>query len=98
MQVVHVQVHVKPDCIEAFTQASMLNASSSRKEPGVVRFDVLQQADAPEWFVLVEVYRTEADAKAHKDTQHYLTWRDTVAPMMAEPRKGIHYITHTAFD
>lgn len=83
---VHVQVHVKPDGIEAFRRATVENASNSRKEPGVARFDVVQDLEDPSRFVLVEVYRGDAAASAHKETAHYRTWRDAVAPLMAEPR------------
>ena len=84
--VVHVQVHVKPDAVEAFRAATLANAAASRKEPGVARFDVVQELEDPTHFVLVEVYRGEAAAAAHKDTAHYKTWRDAVAALMAEPR------------
>mgnify|MGYP005853117905 CR=1 FL=1 len=91
MIVVHVHVHVKPDCVEAFKQATVENARHSIHEPGIARFDVLQQADDPTRFILVEVYRT-ADAPArHKETAHYTTWRDTVAEMMAEPRSSVKF-------
>jgi len=91
MLVVLVHVHVKPDCLQAFIQASLENARNSIKEPGIARFDVIQQNDAPGHFILVEVYRNEAAAAAHKETAHYAQWRDTVADMMAEPRKGVKY-------
>ena len=91
MLVVHVQVHVKPDCVEAFRDATLENASKSVQEPGVARFDVLQQSDDPTRFVLVEVYRTADDPARHKETTHYQTWRDTVAEMMAEPRSSTRY-------
>ncbi len=91
MFIVHVHVHVKADCVPAFKDTSLVNAQHSVKEPGVVRFDVLQQQDDPTRFILVEVYRTPGDAAKHKDTTHYQTWRDTVADMMAEPRQGIKY-------
>ena len=86
MLVVHVHVHVKPDCVEAFKQATCLNARLSLLELGVLRFDVLQQQDDPTRFVLVEIYRDTKAAAAHKETPHYPVWRDAVAPMMAEPR------------
>ena len=92
MLVVHVHVHVKPECVDAFRQASVENAAQSIQEPGIVRFDVLQQHDAPTRFVLVEVYRTDADPAKHKETAHYNKWRDTVADMMAEPRSAIKLI------
>lgn len=88
MHIVLVQVHVIDNGIEAFVAASRANAEASRKEPGVVRFDVLQQRDDPTRFVLVEVYRAPEAAVAHKATDHYATWRDAVAPLMAESRSG----------
>lgn len=91
MLIVHVFVQVKPDCVDAFKAASLENARHSIQEPGIVRFDVIQQVDDPTRFVLVEIYRT-ADAPAlHKDTAHYATWRDTVADLMAEPRSSVKY-------
>ncbi len=91
MFIVHVFVQVKPDAIEAFREATLANASQSVKEPGVARFDVLQQQDEPTHFVLVEVYRTADDPARHKETTHYQTWRDTVADMMAKPRSALKY-------
>lgn len=91
MLVVHVQVRVKPECVEAFQQATRKNARSSLLEPGVLRFDVLQQQDDPTRFVLVEVYRDAGAAAAHKATPHYPVWRDAVAPMMAEPRFSVKF-------
>lgn len=91
MLVVHVQVHVKPETIEAFKQATLANARESLKEPGVARFDVVQQQDDPTRFLLVEVYRDAAAAAAHKETKHYPVWRDTVAEMMAEPRRSVKF-------
>ena len=91
MLIVHVHVHVKPECVEAFKAATIPNAQESVKEPGVARFDVAQQQDDPTRFVLVEVYRTPAAAAAHKETRHYQTWRDAVAPMMAEPRTSVKF-------
>ncbi len=91
MFIVHVFVHVKPDQIEAFKTASMENARNSVQEPGIARFDVIQQQDDPSRFVLVEVYRTAADPAKHKETDHYMTWRNTVADMMDEPRLAIKY-------
>jgi quinol monooxygenase YgiN len=91
MLVVHVHVRVKPDCVEAFRQATLENARASIQEPGIVRFDVMQQQDDPTRFVLVEAYRT-ADAPAkHKATAHYAKWRDAVAGMMAEPRTSVKF-------
>lgn len=91
MNIVFVHVHVKPEFVDAFKQASLENASSSVKEEGIARFDVVQQADDPTRFVLVEVYKTAEAPAAHKETAHYLKWRDTVAEMMAEPRQGVKY-------
>lgn len=88
MQVVLVHVHVKPDGVEAFRAASERNAAASRLEPGVARFDVLQSAGDPNRFILYEAYRTPEAVAAHKETAHYLAWRDAVAPLMAEPRRG----------
>jgi (4S)-4-hydroxy-5-phosphonooxypentane-2,3-dione isomerase len=91
MLIVHIQVHVKPESVEAFKQATIENARESVKEPGIARFDVAQQTGDPTRFVLVEVYRT-ADAPAkHKETAHYAKWRDTVTSMMAEPRARVEY-------
>ncbi len=91
MLVVHVHVQVKPECVEAFQAATLTNARASVQESGIARFDVMQQADDPTRFVLVEAYRT-ADAPArHKETAHYATWRDTVAPMMAVPRTSVKF-------
>jgi autoinducer 2-degrading protein len=91
MLVVHVHVQVKPECIGAFQAATLENARQSVNEPGIARFDIVQQQDDPSRFVLVEVYRTAEAPVAHKDTQHYLTWRDTVAPMMAVPRSSVKF-------
>lgn len=91
MLIVHVHVHVKPECVEAFKQATLANARASVKEPGVARFDVVQQQDDPARFILVEVYRDAAAAVAHKETPHYPVWRDAVTPMMAEPRRGLKF-------
>lgn len=91
MLIVHVHVHVKADCVDAFRAASLENARNSVQEPGVARFDVIQQADDPTRFVLVEVYRTADDPAQHKETAHYAKWRDTVAEMMAEPRSAVKY-------
>jgi quinol monooxygenase YgiN len=93
MLVVHVHVQVKPDSVTAFKEATLTNARHSLQEPGVRRFDVLEQQDDPTRFVLVEVYRDAAAAAAHKGTQHYPVWRDAVAPMMAEPRHSVKFNT-----
>ncbi|MBI3150773.1 MAG: antibiotic biosynthesis monooxygenase [Chloroflexi bacterium] len=91
MNIVHVHVHVKPEMIDAFKEATIENASHSVKEEGIERFDVIQQNDDPTRFILVEVYKTDEASFAHKETAHYLKWRDTVADMMAEPRQGIKF-------
>ena len=91
MLIVHVFVRVKDDQIDAFKTASLENARNSVQEPGVARFDVLQQQDDPTRFVLVEVYRTADDPAKHKETAHYQKWRDVVAEMMAESRSSIKY-------
>ena len=91
MFVMLVYVHVDEEALEAFLEASLLNAEASRQEPGVVRFDVIQQTDDPTRFLLIEIYRDEAAPARHKETAHYLRWRETVEPMMAEPRQGVRY-------
>lgn len=90
MFIVHVFIHVKPEYLEELKTATLANVNNSLKEPGIARFDFLQDAD-PNRFVLVEVYRTPEDAGKHKETPHYAVWRDTVAPMMAEPRSSTKY-------
>ena len=91
MIVVHVHVHVKPEFIEPFKHASVENARNSVQEPGIARFDVIQQADDPTRFILVEVYRDQEATGKHKETAHYAIWRDAVAPMMAEPRSSVKF-------
>jgi len=91
MLIVHVHVHVKPEFVEAFKEVAIENARNSVQEPGIARFDVIQQQDDPTRFILVEVYRTQADTARHKETAHYQRWRDTVADMMAEPRTSVKY-------
>jgi quinol monooxygenase YgiN len=91
MFIVHVQVHVKPEFVEAFRRATVENARNSVQEPGIARFDVVQQLDDPTRFVLVEVYRTPEDPARHKETTHYKLWAETVAPMMAAPRSSLKY-------
>lgn len=98
MFIVHVFVHVKQEFVEEFQKASAMNAENSRKEPGVARFDVLQQQDDATRFVLVEAYRTPEDAVIHKETSHYKVWRDAVADMMAEPRSSIKYTNRSPDD
>ena len=91
MFIVQVHVHVKSECVEAFRKATLENARHSQQEPGIARFDVIQQLDEKTRFVLVEVYRTPKDPARHKETAHYQKWRDTVADMMAEPRTSVKY-------
>lgn len=91
MLILHIQVQVKAECIEAFKTATLANAAASLQEPGITRFDVCQQNDDPTRFVLVEVYGDDAANVAHKETAHYATWRDAVAPMMAAPRTRLGY-------
>lgn len=88
MQVTLVHVRVKPDCVDAFVAATRANHEASIGEPGNRRFDVLQAPDDPARFILYEAYASAADAAAHKETPHYLAWREAVAGMMAEPRRG----------
>lgn len=91
MLIVHVHARVKPEFADAFEQATLENARASVLEPGIARFDVLRQADDPARFVLAEVYRASDAPARHKETAHYAKWRDTVAPMMAEPRTSVRY-------
>ena len=86
MLIVHVHVHVNPESVAAFIEATIENAQNSIREPGIARFDVMQQRDDPTRFVLVEVYRDEKATEAHRQTAHYVKWRDAVASMMSEPR------------
>ena len=91
MLIVHVHVHVKHEAIEAFRQATLENARKSVQEPGVARFDVLQQSDDRSRFVLAEVYRTKDAPAHHKGTAHYQRWRDTVVEMMVDERTSVRY-------
>ena len=91
MFIVQVHVHVKPEAVSDFRQATIENARASVEEPGIARFDVVQQQDDASRFLLVEVYRTPEAAGAHKETVHYAKWRDAVASMMAEPRQSVKY-------
>lgn len=91
MLIVHVHVHVKPESVAEFRKATLENARASVQEPGIARFDVMEQQDDPTRFVLTEVYRTPEAPGAHKETAHYAKWRDAVAPMMAEPRQSVKY-------
>ena len=91
MNLVCVHIHVKPEHRVAFIEATLANARNTIQEPANLRFDVLQQADDPNRFVLYEVYRDDAGASTHKQTAHYAKWRDTVASWMQEPRKGVKH-------
>ena len=91
MLTVHVHVHVKPEFVNAFRQATVENARNSVQEPGIARFDVVQQTDDATRFVLLEAYRTADALDRHRDTAHYAQWRDAVADMMAEPRSRVEY-------
>ena len=95
MLVIHVHVRVKAESIEPFKAATLENATASLREPRIARFDVVQQQDDATRFVLVEVYRDENAPAKHKEMAHYLKWRDTVAPMMAEPRSSVKYTNVT---
>jgi len=91
MIIVHVHVQVKPECVEAFRAATIENAKNSILEPGIARFDVIQEQNDASRFVLIEIYRDAAATAAHKETAHYAAWRDAVAPMMAAPRTSVKY-------
>jgi quinol monooxygenase YgiN len=91
MLVVHVHVHVKPEYVEAFKEATLENARASVQEPGIAGFQVVQQHDEPTRFVLVEAYRNPQAPAAHKETKHYQAWRDAAGPMMAQPRASVKY-------
>lgn len=91
MHIVHVHVRVKPEFVEAFKQVTTENARHSVQEPGIARFDVIQQADDPTRFVLVEVYRDEQAPARHRETAHYNAWKERATDMMAEPRTRVIY-------
>lgn len=91
MLIVQVHVQVKPEFVEAFIEATLENARKSLQEPGVAGFDVIQEQDNPNRFILIEAYRTPEAPGAHKETAHYAAWRDAVAPMMAQPRQSVKY-------
>lgn len=93
MLIVHVHIRVKQEQVDAFIAATQANARASNREPGVARFELIQQSDDPTRFLLIEHYRTAEDPARHKATAHYATWRDAVAPMMAEPRRSVVYRT-----
>ena len=92
MLIVHVHIRVKPENVDAFIAATQANALASNREPGIARFELVQQTDDPTRFLLIEHYRTADDPARHKATHHYATWRDTVEPMMAEPRRSEKYV------
>jgi (4S)-4-hydroxy-5-phosphonooxypentane-2,3-dione isomerase len=91
MVILVVHLHVKPDHLEAFREATLENARNSRQEPGVVRFDVLQQSDDPTRFVLYEVYRDAEAPARHRETAHYNAWVAKVPDLLAEPRTRAMY-------
>ena len=93
MVIVHVHAHVKPEFVEAFRVATAENARNSVLEPGILRFDVIQQEDDPTRFVLIEIYKTVEATVAHKETAHYAAWQATAGSMMAEPRSRVKYST-----
>ena len=95
MYVVSVTVHVKPDCVDPFIEATLDNARNTRREPGNVRFDVSRAADEPGRFLLYEVYQTPDDFRAHQQTEHYLRWKQAVGEWMAQPRQGVKH--HSIF-
>jgi autoinducer 2-degrading protein len=92
MLIVHVHIRVKPESVEAFKAATTENARHSVQEPGITRFEALQQSDDPTRFLLMETYQDASDQLKHRETAHYAKWRDTVAEMMAEPRTPIKYV------
>jgi autoinducer 2-degrading protein len=91
MLILHVFVQVKAGMEEAFKVATMENAQQSLQEPGIARFDVIQEGADPSRFLLIEVYKNESAPAAHKETVHYQKWKDAVADMMAEPRRSVKY-------
>jgi quinol monooxygenase YgiN len=93
MCIVLVHIHVKAELCEQFKNATLENARNSIQEPGIIRFDVIQQIDDPSRFTLIEVYRTPDDQLKHRETRHYQIWKDTVADMMSEPRQGVKYMS-----
>ena len=96
--IVHVDIAVVPESIDAFLAATEANARASRDEPGILRFDVLRDRADPAHVVLVEVYRDEAAPAAHRETAHYLAWRDAVASMMARPRQPTRLVNASPDD
>jgi len=98
MIVTCVYVNVKPEAVKSFIDATIANHYESVKEPGNLRFDVLQLADDPSRFMLYEAYDSDEAAASHKNTTHYLNWRDTVKDFMAEPRQGVRYNIIAPYD
>lgn len=98
VQIVIVHVQVKPEFVDAFVAATEANATASRGEPGIARFDIYRQTDDPLRFVLHEVYRSPAAIAAHKDTEHYRIWRDAAGPMMAGTRARAEYVNVSPAD
>jgi autoinducer 2-degrading protein len=96
--IVHIDIAVLPDQLDAFLAATEDNATASRQEPGILRFDVLTDRTDATHLVFVEVYRDEAAAAAHKETAHYARWRDAVAPMMARPRQPTRLVNTSPGD
>jgi quinol monooxygenase YgiN len=93
MYIVCVTVHVTPEHVQSFIEATLENARGSRREPGNVRFDVLRAESDPAQFFLYEVYREKEDFARHQQTPHYLKWKETVAPWMAVPRQGVRHVS-----
>ena len=91
MLIVHIHLRVKPESVEQFKEVTIENARNSVKEPGIARFDFVQQADDPTRFTLVEVYRTADDPAKHRETAHYLAWKERAEPLLAEPRTRVFY-------
>jgi quinol monooxygenase YgiN len=92
MLIVNVHISVKPGMVDDFIEATKKNAAASLNEPGIARFDLIQQQDDSTRFILVEAYKDDEAPAKHKDTAHYIEWRETVAPMMAVPREGIKHV------
>lgn len=91
MYVVIVQIHVKPKCLDSFISATLKNVSCSLQEPGVVRFDFIQNIEESNRFILIEIYTSKDAQLEHKQTDHYKIWKNEVANMMLEPRVGSFY-------
>ena len=92
MIIVHIFIKVKPDALELFKAETLKNAKNSIKEPGILRFDFMQQEDDPLSFLLVEVYKDDSAIIKHKETSHYAEWCQSAEHMIAEPRKRIRYV------